>query len=80
MDHCLFSTIERNVVLDDTLTIFILNVLSLAKYLNNIVHDYSCLKNVFESTETQMKPSDCTSIIDDTLKGFNINFNNYVSF
>ena len=44
-DHCLFSAIDKNAVSDDTLTIFILNVRSLAKHLNNIVCDYRCLKN-----------------------------------
>lgn len=30
-NHCLFSTIERNAVSDNTFTIFVLNVQSLAK-------------------------------------------------
>ena len=32
-DHCLFSAIDKNAVSDDALTIFILNVRSLAKHL-----------------------------------------------
>ena len=44
--------------------------------------DYRCLKNdVIRFTGTQMKPSSSTSIIDDTLKDFNMNFyNSYVKF
>ena len=50
---------------------------SFAKHVNDIVHDYRCLKNgVIGFTETQMKPLDSTSITDDTLKDFNMNFNN----
>ena len=42
-----------------------------------MAHDYKCLKNdVIRLSETQMKPSDSTSIIDDTLKDFKMNFNN----
>ena len=41
-----------------------------------IVRDYRCLKNdVIGFTETQMKPSDSISIVDDTLKNFYMNFN-----
>ena len=31
-NHCLFSTIERNAVSEDTLTIFVLNIRSLVKH------------------------------------------------
>ena len=74
-DPCLLSTIDKNAVSDDTLTIFILTVRSLAKHSNNIVRAYRCLKNdVVGFTETQMKLSDSTPIIDDdTLKDFNMN-------
>lgn len=42
-----------------------------------IVRDCRCLKNdVIGFTETQMKPSDSISIVDDTLKNFYMNFNN----
>ena len=52
----LFSAIDKNAVSDDTLTIFILNVRSLLKHLNNIVYDYRCLKNDdIGFTETQNK-------------------------
>ena len=55
-DYCLFSTIDRNAVSDDTLTIFILNLRSGAKYLNDIVHDCRCLKNdAIRFAESQMK-------------------------
>ena len=42
-NHCIFSAKDRNVVSDDTLKTFILNVRSLAKDLSDIVHDYKCL-------------------------------------
>ena len=41
--HCLFSTIDGDTVSDDTLTVFILNLLSLAKYLNDVVTAISVL-------------------------------------
>ena len=67
-DHCLFSIIDRNAVSDHTLTKFIWNVRSLAKHFNGIVHGCMCLKNAaIEFKENQMKPSDFTSIMDDTL-------------
>ena len=36
-NHCLFSTIERNAVSEDTLTIFILNIRSLVKHSSKYV-------------------------------------------
>lgn len=76
-DHCFLSTTDRNEVLDDTFKKFILNKRSSANHVNNIVHDYRCLKNAFIGfTETQIKPSDSTSIIDDTLTDLNINSGN----
>ena len=55
----------------------LLNVGSLAKHLNDIVHDYRCLKSDgIRITETHIWGWDSTSIIDDTHKDFNMNFNN----
>ena len=62
------------------MTIFSLNVQSLAKYVNDFLDN--CLtvdvwkNDVIGFTETQMKPSDSASRIDDLLKAFNMNFNN----
>lgn len=65
----LLTTIDRSAVWDDTLTIFILKVGSLAKHLKDIVHNYSSLKNdIIEFTETQMKPTGSASIRDELLK------------
>ena len=44
-DYCFFSTINRDAVSDDTLAIFIMNVQSLAKHVNDIIYGYSCLNN-----------------------------------
>lgn len=74
---CLFLTIDKNAAPNETLTIFLLNVRSLAKYINDIVHDYRCLRNdVIGITKTQMKLSDPTTIVDVILKYFNMNVNN----
>lgn len=40
------------------------------------ITDYRCLKSdIIGFTETQIKPSDSGSIIDDTVKDFDIDFN-----
>ena len=52
-----------------------MNAQSITKHLDDVVHGYRRLKNdVICFTETQMKPSDCSSIIGDKLKDLNINF------
>ena len=80
IDHCLFSTIDKSAFSDDPLIIFILNVQWLVKHVNDIVNDYKCLKNdVVGFTKTQMKSLESMSIINDTLKDFNMNFNNSVN-
>ena len=67
--HFLLTTIDRSAAWDDTLTIFILKVWSLAKHLNDIVDNYSYLKNdIIGFTETQMKPTGSASIRDELLK------------
>ena len=38
-DYCLFLKIETNVTSDNIATIFVLNLKSLAKQINNIGHD-----------------------------------------
>ena len=77
LKDCLFLTIDKNAAPNETLTIFLLNVRSLAKYINDIVHDYRYLRNdVIGITKTQMKLSDPTTIVDVILKYFNMNVNN----
>lgn len=60
---------ERNAVSNYTLTIFIFNVRPLTKHVNNIVHDYRCLKNDAIGF-IEMNPSGFKSIVDDTLIEF----------
>ena len=74
----LFSTIKRTVISGDTTTVLVHNVRSFPRHLDNIVSDKRIINNdVIGFTETQIKPSDCTSKIIGTLSFFNINFNNY---
>ena len=74
----LFFTIKRTVISGDTNTVLVHNVRSFPRHLDNIVSDKRIINNdVIGFTETQIKPSDCTSKIIGTLSFFNINFNNY---
>ena len=71
------SKIDTNTVSDDTLTIFILDVRdvrSWGKHIHDIVHDCRNLRNVI--CRTHMKPLDSGSIIDETQKDFDLNFDN----
>ena len=72
----LFSIIKRN-IWDDTFTVFVHNVRSLSKHINDIARDDRIINNdIIGFTETQIKPSDSTCKIMETLNFFNINFNN----
>ena len=72
----LFSTIERNAISVDTVTVLVHNVSSLPRYVGDIVSGNIIINNyIIGFTETQIKPSDCTSKIGETLSFFNINFN-----
>ena len=69
----LFSTIKRNTISDDTVTVLIHNVRSLPRHVDNIVSDNRILNNdIIGFTETQIKPSDSTCKIIETLNFFNI--------
>ena len=73
----LFSTIKRNAFLGDTVTVLVHSVRSLPRHIDNIVSHSIIMNNgIIGFTETQIKPSDCTSKIIETLNIFNINFNN----
>lgn len=41
-DNCLFSTIDRNAVSDKALKVFVMNVSSFRKHVNDIVFDHRC--------------------------------------
>ena len=72
----LFSTIERNAISVDTVTVLVHNVSSLPRYVGDIVSGNIIINNyIIGFTETQIKPSDCTSKIREILSFFNINFN-----
>ena len=58
------------------LTIFTMNVRSLAKHTQDFVNDYRVLKNeVVGFTETQIKPSDSTCLKNEVIKEYYMNYN-----
>ena len=72
-----FFTIKKYIYISvDTVTVFVHNVRSLPTHVDDIVSDSRIINNdIIGFTETQIKPSDCTSNITETLNFFNINFN-----
>ena len=73
----LFSTIKRNNTSDNSITVFVHNVRSLSKHINDIVCDDRIINNdITGFTETQINPSGSTCKIMETLNFFNVNFNN----
>ena len=73
----LFSTIKRNAVSGDTVTVHGHNVRSRPRHVDDIVSDNGIVNNdIIGFTETQIKPSDSTCKIMEMLNLFNINFNN----
>ena len=72
----LFSTIKRNAISGDTVTVLVHNVRSLPRHVDDIVSDKRIINNNIRFTETQIKPSDSTCKIIETLNVFNFNFNN----
>ena len=76
-ENDLFSTLKRNIISHDTITILVYNVRSLSKHVNDKVSDSRIMKSdIIGLTETQISLSDSTCRIDETLNFFNINFNN----
>ena len=76
----LFSTIKRNAISDDTVTILFHNVRSLPRHVSDIVSDNRIINNdITGFIETQINPSYSISKIIETLSLFNINFNNNVN-
>ena len=57
----LFSTINRNTISDDKITVCVHNVRSLSKHIDDIVRNGRIVNNdIIEFIETQMNPSDTT--------------------
>ena len=64
----IFSTIKRNNTSDDTIIVFVQNVRSLSKHINDIVSDDRITNNdIIGFRETQMNSSDSTYKIMETL-------------
>ena len=73
----LFSTIKRNNISDNTITVFIHNVRSISKHVDDIVSDGRIINNdIIGFTETQINLSDSTYKTMKALNFFNNNFNN----
>ena len=71
----LFSTIKRNAILGDTFTVVFHNVRSLPRHVDDIEGDNIIIKNdIIGFTETQIKPSDSTCTITETLNLISIKF------
>ena len=72
----LFSTVKRNAISWDTVTVLVHNVRSLPRHVDDILSDNRIINDdIIGFTETQIKPSDSTSKIIETLNDFNIKFN-----
>ena len=78
--HCwkqndLFSTIKINAISCNKVTVFVNNVISLLSQADRIVSDKRIINNnIIGFTETQIKSSDSTCKMIETLSLFNINF------
>ena len=70
-------SIKLNTFSDDTVTIFVHNVISLWRYIDDIVSNDRIIDNdIKEFTETQIHPSGSTCKVTERLNFFNININN----
>ena len=73
----LFSTIKTNAVSGDTVTVLVNDMRSFLRQVDAIVSNNRIINNdIIGLMETQIKPSDSTYKIIETLNLFNINFNN----
>ena len=73
----LFSTIKRNNISGNTITVFVHSARSLSKHINDTICDDRIINNdIIGFTETQINPLDSTCKIMKTLNFFNIGFNN----
>ena len=72
-----FSTVNRNSISGDTVTLIVHTVRSLPGHIEDILRDNRIINNnIIEFTESQIKSSDSSYKIIETLNLFNINFNN----
>ena len=70
-------SIKVNTFSDDTVTIFVHNVISLWRYIDDIVSNDRIIDNDIKGfTETQIYPSGSTCKVTERLNFFNININN----
>ena len=73
----IFDTIEKVAIGEDTTTLLPLNVLSLLKYVHDVVSDNRLINNdIFCFTETHIEPHYSTNTIQSFFKNFGIYFNN----
>ena len=71
-----FSTVNRNSISGDTVTLIVHTVRSLPGHIYDILSDNRIINNnIIGFTETQIKSSDSTYELIETLNLFNINFN-----
>ena len=70
--NALFSTIKRNIISGDTVTVPVHNLRSLPRHLDNIVSDNEIINNIIEF----FNPPDNTCKIIETLNLFNISSTN----
>ena len=64
----IFSTVKRNVVSGNTVTVLVHNVRSLPRHVDDILSDNRIINNsIVGLTETQVKPSDSLCKITETL-------------
>ena len=72
-----FSTVNINSISGDTVTLIVHTVRSLPGHIDDILSDNRIINNnIIGFTETQIRSSDSTYEIIETLNLFNINFNN----
>ena len=73
----MFYFLKQNAIPGDTFTVLIHNVRSLPRHVDDIVSENRIINsNIIGFTETQIKPSDSTCKIIETLNLFHTNFNN----
>ena len=72
----LYSTIKRNAIPGNKVTVLVHNVKSLPRHVGDVVSDNRIINSsIIGFTETQIKPSDSTCEVIEKLNFFNINFN-----
>ena len=73
----LFSTIKRNAILGNTVTVLVYSMRSLLRHVDDIVSNIRIINiNIIGFTETRIQPLGSKYKRIETLNFFNINFNN----